>query len=354
MEIDSIGLYLKDIGKVPLLTAQDERELAQIIETGREAQECVGAKVRQTEDVLSQYMDGRFDDDSGIIGTIGENQASLDAYNEEKSTDVRENFASILGSLAAETVSEGLGLHYEKYPPPALYRPTAAERRAISQGAEAKDRFITSNLRLVVNIARRYPLPQGMETLDLIQEGNLGLEHAVDLYDWRRGFKFSTYATFWIRQAIGRALDQKGSLIRIPGDRSAALRAALRSNTQKGEALTPEIEELKRLTTPVSLNKTVNDGDAEMGDLMSNGDPGPEESLMVLVELGLLDELLGTLDARSRFAVESRFGIIDGERRSLKEVGDSLGVTGEAVRRTVSRVVASLREEAERILDPPA
>ena len=95
-------------------------------------------------------------------------------------------------------------------------------------GRAAKDRFIRANLRLVVSIARRYPLPPGMELLDLIQEGNLGLEHAVDKFDWRKGFKFSTYATFWIRQAIGRALDQKASLVRLPGDRSASLRAALR------------------------------------------------------------------------------------------------------------------------------
>ena len=81
--------------------------------------------------------------------------------------------------------------------------------REIRAAAMAKDRFIRANLRLVVSVARRYPLPPGMELLDLIQEGNLGLEHAVDKFDWRKGFKFSTYATFWIRQAIGRALDQK-------------------------------------------------------------------------------------------------------------------------------------------------
>ena len=89
-----------------------------------------------------------------------------------------------------------------------------ALKNAVAAAADAKDRFIRSNLRLVVSIAKRYPLPQGIELLDLIQEGNLGLEHAVDKFDWRRGFKFSTYATFWIRQAIGRALDQKASLIR--------------------------------------------------------------------------------------------------------------------------------------------
>src|SRR6478672_11824505 len=101
-------------------------------------------------------------------------------------------------------------------------------RRAVAKAASAKDRFIRANLRLVVSVARRYPLPPAMDLLDLIQEGNLGLEHAVDKFDWRKGFKFSTYATFWIRQAIGRALDQKASLVRIPGDRSASLRAALR------------------------------------------------------------------------------------------------------------------------------
>ena len=108
----------------------------------------------------------------------------------------------------------------------------------VAAAADAKDRFIRSNLRLVVSIARRYPLPQGMDLLDLIKEGNLGLEHAVDKFDWRRGFKFSTYATFWIRQAIGRALDQKASLIRIPGDRSASLRAALRQASGDGETQT--------------------------------------------------------------------------------------------------------------------
>ncbi|MGA1748325.1 MAG: sigma-70 family RNA polymerase sigma factor, partial [Ilumatobacteraceae bacterium] len=199
--------------------------------------------------------------------------------------------------------------------------------------------------------ARRYPLPQGMDLLDLIQEGNLGLEHAVDKFDWRRGFKFSTYATFWIRQAIGRALDQKASLIRIPGDRSASLRAALRQASGDGETLDQANAELHRLTTPVSLDKTVgDDGDATLGDLMANGDPTPEDAVMVGVESDLLDELLGTLDPRARYAVEARFGLLDGERKSFREVGESLGVTAEAARRLVSRAVAGLRDDAEDIL----
>ena len=270
---DSIGLYLNDIGKVPLLTAEDERELSRQIEEGREA------------------------------------QAELD--NGKRSV---------------------------------------ALKRKVKQAEQAKDRFIRSNLRLVVSIARRYPLPQGMDLLDLIQEGNLGLEHAVDKFDWRRGFKFSTYATFWIRQAIGRALDQKASLIRIPGDRSASLRAALRQASGDGETLDQGNAELHRLTTPVSLDKTVgDDGDATLGDLMANGDPTPEDAVMVGVESDLLNDLLHTLEPRARYAVEARFGLLDGERKSFREVGESLGVTAEAARRLVSRAVAGLRDDAEDI-----
>jgi RNA polymerase primary sigma factor len=269
-----MGLYLNEIGKVPLLTADEEKELSRTIEAGREAQDRLDAGERNRQ-----------------------------------------------------------------------FKATAAA------GAAAKDRFIRANLRLVVSIARKYPPAQGMDLLDLIQEGNLGLEHAVDKFDWRRGFKFSTYATFWIRQAIGRALDQKASLIRIPGDRSASLRAALRQASGDGETLDIGNAELHRLTTPVSLDKTIgDDGDATLGDLMANGDGTPEDAVMAMVDSDLLDELLGTLDKRARYAIEARFGLLDGERKSFREVGENLGVTAEAARRLVSRAVAGLREDAVRIL----
>ncbi|MFM8482028.1 MAG: RNA polymerase sigma factor RpoD/SigA [Actinomycetota bacterium] len=270
---DSIGIYLNDIGKVPLLTAEDERVLSRASEKGREA------------------------------------------------------------AARKATGERGVAINKD-----------------IAAAARAKDRFIRANLRLVVSIARRYPLPQGMDLLDLIQEGNLGLEHAVDKFDWRRGFKFSTYATFWIRQAIGRALDQKASLIRIPGDRSASLRAALRQASGDGETLDMTNAELHRLTTPVSLDKTIgDDGDATLGDLMANGDPTPEDHIIAQGETDQLNQLLDTLDSRARYAVEARFGLIDGERKSFREVGEKLGVTAEAARRLVSRAVAGLKEEAEDI-----
>jgi len=224
-------------------------------------------------------------------------------------------------------------------------------KAAVRDAANAKDRFIRSNLRLVVSIARRYPLPQGMDLGDLIQEGNLGLEHAVDKFDWRRGFKFSTYATFWIRQSIGRALDYKSSLIRIPGDRSATLRAALRQSSGDSEALDATNAELHRLSTPVSLDKTVgDDGDATLGDLVPHSDMNPEETVMAAVDSALLDELLGILDDRARFAVEARFGLYDGEKKSFREIGQHLGVTAEAARRLVNRSLEGLRGGAEHIL----
>ena len=267
---DSVGQYLNEIGLVPLLTAQEERELSKIIERGAEAR----AKKEE-----------------------GETGRDLD--------------------------------------------------RAIREAAVAKDRFIRANLRLVVSVARRYPLPPGMELLDLIQEGNLGLEHAVDKFDWRKGFKFSTYATFWIRQAIGRALDQKASLVRLPGDRSASLRAALRQVSGDGDELDEEHARLHRLTTPTSLDRTIGDDDSnELVDLLPDAKPGPEAEVMARAEEEMVTGLLDILDPRARYAVEQRFGLHDGRKRSYREVGEELGVTAEAARRLVKRAVSSVREHA--------
>jgi len=268
---DSVGQYLNEIGLVPLLTADEERELSQTIERGREARERLDAGGR-----------GR---------------------------DLR---------------------------------------KAVAAAAAAKDRFIRANLRLVVSIARRYPLPPSMELLDLIQEGNLGLEHAVDKFDWRKGFKFSTYATFWIRQAIGRALDQKASLVRLPGDRSASLRAALRQVSGDGDELDDENARLYRLTTPTSLDRPVGDDDgSELVDLLAADVPTPEAVLVDREEEQALHDLLGVLDTRARYAVEQRFGLTDGRKRSYREVGEELGVTAEAARRLVKRAVDAVREEAQ-------
>jgi RNA polymerase primary sigma factor len=229
-------------------------------------------------------------------------------------------------------------------------RATAELKRAVREGARAKDHFIRANLRLVVSIARRYPLPPGMDLLDLIQEGNLGLEHAVDKFDWRKGFKFSTYATFWIRQAIGRALDQKANLVRLPSERSAQLRAALRAVSGEGDDLDAELAHLHRLATPTSLDRTIgDDGDQELVDLLPDAVPGPEALVLDALQEEMVNDLLGRLDPRARTAVEQRFGLVDGQKRSFREVGESLGVTAEAARRIVKRAVDELKEDAAAI-----
>ena len=272
---DSVGQYLNEIGMVPLLNAQEERELSKLIEAG------FAARARKEEEETGRELD-----------------------------------------------------------------------RAIRTAEQAKDRFIRSNLRLVVSVARRYPLPPGMELLDLIQEGNLGLEHAVDKFDWRKGFKFSTYATFWIRQAIGRALDQKASLVRLPGDRSASLRAALRAVSGNGDELDEEHARLHRLTTPTSLDRTIGDDDSnELVDLLPDSNPGPEQEVMDRAENEMATSLLDVLDKRARYAVEQRFGLLDGRKRSYREVGEELGVTAEAARRLVKRAVNTVRDRASETIN---
>jgi RNA polymerase primary sigma factor len=218
-------------------------------------------------------------------------------------------------------------------------------------GEEAHRQFVNSNLRLVVSIAKKYQ-SSGLPLLDIVQEGNLGLIHAVDKFDWRKGFKFSTYATFWIRQAIGRALDQKASLVRLPGDRSASLRAALRAVSGDSDELDDEHARLHRLTTPTSLDRPVGDDDgSELIDLIGDTKPGPEDILLDREQDSLVTSLLDVLEPRARYAVEQRFGIHDGRKRSYREVGDELGVTAEAARRLVKRAVHTVREEAATRVD---
>jgi RNA polymerase primary sigma factor len=223
-------------------------------------------------------------------------------------------------------------------------------KRTIREAARARDYFIRANLRLVVSIARRYPLPPGMDLLDLIQEGNLGLEHAVEKFDWRKGFKFSTYATFWIRQAIGRALDQKANLVRLPSERSAQLRAALRAVSGEGDELDDELANLHRLATPTSLDRTVgDDGEQELVDLLPDSLPGPEQVVVEQLQEEMVTNLLDRLEPRARVAVEHRFGLADGQKHSFREVGEVLGVTAEAARRIVKRAVDELKIDAESI-----
>jgi RNA polymerase sigma factor (sigma-70 family) len=288
-EEDLVRLYLTDIGQYPLLTKEDEVELARRIE-------------------------------DGVAAT-------------------------------AELVSD---------PPPTGARRREL-RRARREGEAAEQRFVQSNLRLVVSIAKKYQA-SGLPLLDLVQEGNLGLMHAVEKFDWRKGFKFSTYATWWIRQAITRGIANTGRTIRLPvhaGDtltRVQKARARLELNLGRPPTTSevaadlelPEervVEALRFASDPVSLSEPLReDGDAELGDLVE--DRGAASPFEAAAEELLSDEivrLLAPLDPREREILWLRFGLDRGEPRTLEEVGQHFALTRERIRQIEARAMSKLR-----------
>ncbi|MCB0997552.1 MAG: sigma-70 family RNA polymerase sigma factor [Acidimicrobiales bacterium] len=218
----------------------------------------------------------------------------------------------------------------------------------IAAGEQARQTFITANLRLVVSIARAYPVPPGMEREDLIQEGNLGLEHAVDKFDWRKGFKFSTYATWWIRQAVGRGIDAQGGLIRLPGNRAAQLRSALRHHDGDPDSLDDEFALLARLQQSVPLERPASDdGSLTVGDLLPDRGDGPEHDAVESLDRQAAMSALATLDEASRRAVCARFGLDGGEPATFATIAEELGVSAEAARRRVRRALERMRADLE-------
>lgn len=225
---------------------------------------------------------------------------------------------------------------------------TTEERRTIRDGLAAKDRFIKSNLRLVVSIAKRYPTTASQSLLDLIQDGNLGLEHAVDKFDWRRGFKFSTYATYWIKQAITKGLDDHGGAIRLPSDKGSALRAAIRDpeNPHLKHAL-----HLVRFTNLASLDIKINeDPDSptaadSLPSVASEFDP--DLRVERVSDREIIRKLLTGVDEKQRAMVEARFGLITGDSMTYAEVGKNFGYTAESARVQILRALGKITEFAK-------
>ncbi|MFF1509260.1 RNA polymerase sigma factor RpoD/SigA [Streptomyces sp. NPDC058326] len=234
----------------------------------------------------------------------------------------------------------------------------------VAEGERAKDLFIKSNLRLVVAVARRYPR-SGLPLLDLIQEGNAGLVRAVEKFDYAKGFKFSTYATWWIRQAITRSIADQSRTIRLPvhlveelGRIRRVQREFNRENGREPEPAeiaaelgsTPErvVDVLDWSRDPVSLNMSVDDqGETQFGDLLEDTSAiSPEQSVLTLLRSEELDDLIDKLDHRTASIIRMRYGIEDGRERTLTEVGKEHGLTRERIRQIEKHALLELKKMA--------
>ena len=242
---------------------------------------------------------------------------------------------------------------------------TALELRLlVGEGRRAKDAFILANLRLVVSIARRYTR-SAMPLLDLVQEGTSGLVRAVEKFDYTKGFKFSTYATWWIRQAISRAIAQQGRTVRLPVhlvEEINRLRGVRRELTRElgrepesaelAHGLDVPVERIEELVRwsrdTVSLDTPVGeDGETALSDLVADTDePSPEDLVIAALRHDRLEELLARLDDRSTGILRARFGLDDGKARSLTEIAGTLGLSRERVRQLEAQALTRLREMA--------
>ena len=297
---DPVRMYLKEIGKVPLLSAEEEIELAQKMEAGVVAAEKIN------------ILKGRM---------------------EEASEEEKEELKAEIKDLQKE----------------------------VDLGSDAKKRLAEANLRLVVSIAKRY-VGRGMLFLDLIQEGNLGLIKAVEKFDYRKGYKFSTYATWWIRQAITRAIADQARTIRIPVHMVETINKLIRVSRQLlqelGREPSPEeiaeemnmpverVREILKISQePVSLETPIGEEeDSHLGDFIRDENvPVPADAAAFTLLKEQLEEVLGTLTEREQKVLTLRFGLEDGRARTLEEVGKEFNVTRERIRQIEAKALRKLR-----------
>lgn len=298
---DPVRMYLKEIGKVPLLSADEEIELAQKMEAGSVAVE----KIPLLKERLAETGD--------------------EQEKEEIQAEIK------------------------------------ALQLDVDRGSDAKKRLAESNLRLVVSIAKRY-VGRGMLFLDLIQEGNLGLIKAVEKFDYRKGYKFSTYATWWIRQAITRAIADQARTIRIPVHMVETINKLIRVSRQLlqelGREPTPEeiaeemkmpverVREILKISQePVSLETPIGEEeDSHLGDFIKDDNvPVPADAATFTLLKEQLEEVLGTLTEREQKVLTLRFGLEDGRARTLEEVGKEFNVTRERIRQIEAKALRKLR-----------
>jgi RNA polymerase primary sigma factor len=302
---DSFGQYLKEIGQYPLLEKEDEARLGQIIKEGFE-------------------LEGVFKDS---FGTEYSPEIEFEELVPDLETEERpSSLVSILGQIAYMAASE-------------LYSKTADYRK---NRLEAQEEFTNSNLRLVVSIAKRYPKKPGLEMIDLVQEGSIGLRRAVEMFDYTRGFKFSTYATNWIKQAIGRAIAQQSNIIQIPGEQLTSLRGELMINGGDESKLRGNEARLLLLTTTASLDKSLSDDSSfSLGDTIASTDTGPED---LATNKEFIDSILEQLDERDRLVVQLKFGLNGNDVESTMNIANRLNVTPATVNNIINRVFELFRK----------
>ena len=219
----------------------------------------------------------------------------------------------------------------------------------VAEGERARHHFIEANVRLVQSIANRFSVPVHLDREDIVQDGMLGLEKAVEKFDWRRGYKFSTYATWWIRQSIQRGLEASATTIRIPGHRTRELRTAIAAATATGARLDDDLAMIDMLSQLDSMDRPIGEGSDTLGTLVASSDEGPDEAAERRVARRQIDALLEHLDDTSAFAVAARFGLRGNEPATFATIAEELGVTPQAVRRRVERAMVKLRVHAEPI-----
>ncbi len=304
---DPVKMYLKEIGKVPLLTADEEIELAKKMEAGDEAS-----------------------------ANIAEAKEKYEAIEDKKSRKATK-----------------------------LAKEIAAMESAIADGEAAKKRLAEANLRLVVSIAKRY-VGRGMLFLDLIQEGNLGLIKAVEKFDYTKGYKFSTYATWWIRQAITRAIADQARTIRIPVHMVETINKLIRVSRQllqeKGREPMPEeiaeemnisverVREILKISQePVSLETPIGEEeDSHLGDFIQDDNvPSPADAATATLLREQINKVLDTLAEREQKVLRLRFGLDDGKARTLEEVGKEFNVTRERIRQIEAKALRRLRHPSK-------
>jgi RNA polymerase primary sigma factor len=294
-----------------------------------------------------EIIEGEQDAPGEIPGAIAEAEtmAELDLSLTTASSDPLHLYVKGIGKVSLLSAEEEVAL----------------AKRAEGGDLAAKERLIEANLRLVVSIAKRY-LGRGLSLLDLIQEGNLGLMRAVEKFDYRRGFKFSTYATWWIRQAVTRALADQARTIRIPVHMVEATNKLLRVQRQllceRNREPSPEEmaaalgvgpqkvrEMLRMIQPPISLESPIGEqGDSRLGDFIEDEDaPRPPEAAIESLRKGELAALLGMLSRRERAILELRFGLAGEPPRTLEEVGRQFGVGRERIRQLENKTMARLR-----------